>query len=381
VQSLTAPPRTAYSAAQITALLVAPDLEVDFGVERLSPTLALLEDISADVSGGTVRHDNLANTHGTIEGLTISRALAWGVDRLRPYMLLSSPSVGVSGVRFNQGVFIPTTSPDLTLGETPQSYTVTGFDQLVLLLDNVGDSYSVAAGVNVLVAVRAVLTAAGIVAPVLLDSSGSAKTLATVMTWVQSSSESATWLRICNELLAAIGYRGIWCDQDGAFCSSPYVLPADRPSEWRFDVGSLTVGMVAEARTVTSDVWGQPNRWRFVRNDLTTAPTEGAGRYTTDNTVTGPSSQAALGHIARAPVQYLDATSQADLVVQGNRIKAAAMATNEVVSAKVSPFPIAWHADRVTYADPALGVDREAQCRSWSLPLDGSDGDYVMESI
>ena len=80
-------------------------------------------------------------------------------------------------------------------------------------------------------------------------------------------------------------------------------------------------------------------------------------------------------------MQYLDATSQTDLVTQGNRIKAAAMSVPEIITAKVSPFPIAWHWDRVTYSDAALGTARQAQCRSWSLPLDGSDGDYILGSV
>jgi hypothetical protein len=378
MQPLTTAPRTGYTDAQVTALLVATDLEVDFGVELLDQDLTLVEDISADCSGWIVKRDNLANVHGTLENLTISRALAWGYDRVRPFQLLSSPSAGLDGVRWNEGVYLMTT-PDTALGETPQSWVVSGFDQLYLLQDCIGDSYSVAAGANVLAAVRAVFVAAGIVSPVLLDSSGSAKTLATAMVWVQDSSNAPTWIKVANELLAAIGYRGLWCDQDGAFRSGPYVQPENRPSEWTFAVGDLKVGMVAEDRKVTNDVWGVPNWMRFVRNQ-DTPPTEGAGRYTKTNPSTGPASIASVG-IRRAPPVYLDAVSQADLIVQGDRLFAAATRVTEVITTKVSPFPAAWHSDRVTYTDDALGLPRQAQCRSWSLPSDGSDGDYVLETV
>jgi len=379
MQPLTAPPRSAFTAAQVTALLVAPDLEVDFGVELLDASLALVEDISADVSDGTVHRDNLADVHGTVD-LTVSRELAWGRDRVRPYMLLSSATAGVTGCRFNLGVFLLTT-PDRPLDQIPITYSVTGYDQLHLLQGNIGDTYSVAAGANVLAAVNAVVTAAGITVPVLLDSTGAAKVLATARAWHQTSSGSPTWIGVVNNLLAAIGYRGIWCDQDGAFRSGPYVLPSVRQSEWDFAVGDLQVGIVAANRSVSADVWGVPNWWRFVRNDMTAAPVEGAGRYTTTNPSTGAASIASLGRTVRAPVQYLDATSQTDLVTQGNRIKAAAMSVPEIITAKVSPFPIAWHWDRVTYSDAALGTARQAQCRSWSLPLDGSDGDYILGSV
>jgi len=379
VQPLTAAPRDAFTTAQVTALLVAPDLEVDFGVELLSPSLALLEDISADVSGGAVKRDCLANVHGTVD-LTISRALAWGRDRIRPYMTLSSATAGVSGCLWNLGVYLLTT-PDTTLGESPQSYSVTGFDQLHLLQDNVGDSYTVAAGANVLAAVRAALAAAGVTAPILLDTAASAKTLASVMTWPQTSSESPTWMKVINDLLAAIGYRGIWCDWDGAFRSGPYVNPSDGAVEWTFAVGDLTLGIVAANRTVANDVWGAPNWWRFIMNGLTVAPVEGTGQYTTTNATTGPPSIASVGRTVHAPVVYLDAVDQASLVVQGDAIKAAAMRVTEVITASLSPFPAAWHFDVSTYSDAALGVDRKAQCRSWSLPLDGSDMAYTLESV
>ena len=378
MQPLTAPPRSAWTAAQVTALLVAPDLDVDFGVELLDASLALVEDISADVSGGTVHRDDLADVHGTVE-LTISRELAWGRDRVRPYMLLSSTTAAVTGCRFNLGVFLLTT-PDRPLDQLPFTYSVTGYDQLHLLQDNIGDSYSVAAGANVLAAVAAVLAAAGITAPILLDSTAAAKTLATARVWPQTSSYSPTWIQVINGLLKAIGYRGIWCDWNGAFRSGHYLPATARPSEWTFAVGDLQVGIVAANRNVSADVWGVPNWWRFIRNQDTT-PVEGSGRYTTENLSTGPSSQASVGRIVRAPVTYLDATSQADLVTQGDKVKAAAMSVPEIITARLSPFPIAWHFDRCTYSDAALGTDRQAQCRSWSLPLTGEDMDYVLESV
>jgi len=379
MQPLTAPPRSAWTAAQVTALLVAPDLDVDFGVELLDASLALVEDISADVSDGTVHRDNLADVHGTVD-LTISRELAWGRDRVRPYMLLSSATAGVTGCRFNLGAYLLTT-PERPLDQLPVTYSVTGYDQLHLLQDNIGDSYSVAAGTNVLAAITAVLTAAGITAPILLDSTASAKTLATARTWPQTSSDSPPWIRVVNNLLSLIGYRGIWCDQDGAFRSGPYVPATGRPSEWTFAVGDLQVGIVAANRSVAADVWGVPNWWRFIRNDMTAAPVEGAGRYTTSNHAAGAASYVSLGRTVRAPVTYLDATSQADLVTQGNKIKAAAMSVPEVITARLSPLPIAWHWDVSTYSDAALGADRRGLCRSWSLPLTGEDMDYVLASV
>jgi hypothetical protein len=379
VQPLTADPRTAYTPAQITSLLTAPDLAVDYGVELLTPALALVADISADVAGGTVRRDNLANVHGTVD-LTITRALAWGAARVRPYQLMSSATAGVSGVRFNLGVFLVTT-PSTPLAETPITYSITGFDQIYLLQAPINDSYFIASGSNVLTAVKAALTSAGIVAPVLLDSSASAAVLASDLVFPLTSSESPTWIVVVNKLLASITYWGIWVDQDGAFRSGPYLVPASRPSEWTLTVGSLTTGIVSSDRTVVNDLWSAPNRWVFIRNGLPSAPTAGAGSYTVDNVSVGLSSQTSVGRVVPAPAVFLDAVDQANLQAQGDAIVAAAKRTTEVITCKLSPFPIAGHFDILTYSDAALGADRKVQCRSWSLPLDGSDMDYLLETV
>jgi hypothetical protein len=358
------------------ALLTATDLFVDFGCELLDPSLNIVSDLSSDVSSIVVKRDNLANVHGTVE-LTISRVLAWGRDRIRPYMLLSSLSVGVSNVRWNLGIFLLNT-PETALAESPASFTVTGMDLLYLLQDNIGDSYSVGAGANVLTAVRVALTEAGITTSILLDSTAADKALVTPIVFPQS--ENPSWLGVVNALLAAINYRGIWADQDGALRSGPYVEPALRPSEYDLDVADLVSGVVAEDRRVSNDLWAAPNWFRYIQNGLTTAPTEGAGQYTHQNPSLGLSSQASVGRIVHAPVVYLDAVDQASLVAQGVKLATAAMRVTEVLTFNMSPLPCGWHADMWGYSDAALGDPRKLLCRSWALPLTGEDGSYVMET-
>jgi hypothetical protein len=387
VQILNAAPRDMYTVAQVSAMLVAPDLKVSYGFELLDASLNLVSNISKDVSGGIVHRGNYNDIHGTVD-LTISRVLAWGRDRIRPFMLMSSTSAGVTACRWNLGVYLPTTTPDLPLAESPVTYAVTGYDQLHLLQDNIGDSYAVAAGANVLTAVASALTAAGITAPVLLDTTAVASVLSTDLTLPLTSSDSPTWIQVVNRLLAAISYRAIWCDADGAFRSGPYVNPSDAPVEWVFKVGDLRTGIVANDRTVASDLWNKPNWWQFIANGLTVPPVElvpgvstNNGQYTVNNSSTGLSSQASVGRIVHAPVQFLDAVDDASLMAQGDAIVAADKRSTEVITAKLSPFPAAWHFDVVTYSDAVLGSDRKAQCHSWDLPLDGSDMDYILETI
>lgn len=378
MQPLTLSPRTEFTEDQVRALFVADDLEVDFGVDLLSPSLAFVEDISADVSSGTVHRDMAADIHGTLD-LTIAKELAWGKDRVRPWMVLSSISADVVDCRFNLGAYL-VTSPEKVLGESPQSFTVTGYDLLTLLQNPVSSSYVVIADTNVLTAVRAVLTAAGVTTPVLFDTASSSKVTASHRVWVQDESTSPTYIGVANDLLASIGYRGLWVDWDGRFRSGPYVLPSARPSEYMLDVGSLTTGIVGE-RSVVQDYWQTPNWFRVIRKDTPTRPTEGAGRYTMTNPSTGPSSFDAVGRNVKADVVYLDATSQGDLVTQGNRLFAAATRVAEVLTLKMSPLPCSFHSDRLTYSDPDLGVAREVIGRSFDLPLTGEDMSYVVESV
>ena len=222
MQALTAAPRGAFTAAQVTALLLAPAITVSAGLERLNASLVVQEDISDDLMGGQVERVMNATVHGTCK-LDISRALAWGLDLVRPYMTLTD---GKITARFNLGVFSLTT-PERAVAWTPETYACSGFDRLYLLHRPVGDSYAVTAGTGYLAAVRSAVTAAGL-SGVNLDGTAEAKTLPSDMTWPlvkstatttststgSSASSTATgattWLNIVNELLGAISYRGLW---------------------------------------------------------------------------------------------------------------------------------------------------------------------------
>jgi len=379
VQNLTAPPRASLSAAQVTALLVAPDLSVDFGVELLSPSLALLEDISADVSGGSVKRDMLANVHGTVD-LMISRALAWGRDRVRPYMLLSSATAGVTSARFNAGVYV-LTSPKRPIGETPTTYSVTGFDLLHLLQSSVGDTYVATAGTTYLTAISAVLTASGVGGVVLMDGTLGATVLPADRVWALTDSDPATWLRVVNDLLAEISYRGLWVDQDGAFRSEPYRDPSVRAVEWVFDVANQRTNIIGQPRTETADVWSAPNRWRFVRKAMTVKPVESAGIYTVTNQSSGSSCVDSVGRLVKAPTAYLDAADQASLVAQGDQTVASDKSSTRLIELTTGPFPIASHFDVAMLLDPDLGAPVKVQARSWSMYLSGADVQWVWEVV
>lgn len=378
MQLLSAPPRDGLTAAAVTNLLTADNITVASGCELLDASDVFVRDLSDDLVDGTIRRECEANVHGTCE-LQLSTTLAWGRDRVRPYMTITAPTAsGMVSARFNLGVYL-LTSPSRKLS-TDAVTTVSGYDKLHLLQALVGDSYTVAAGALYLDAVRVAIRAAGAGDLVLLDATAAQKTLPAAMSWPLSAQTQSTWLNIVNDLLAAIGYRGVWVDQDGFFRSEPYRPPQERPLEWRFNVDDARTTIVGEERTVTEDVWGVPNFWRFLRRDLEDSPTEGDGQYTVTNDNDGPTSLAALGR--RVPrVEFLDAADQASLQTQGDAIVATDRRVSTVLAINTGPLPIAGHFDVCAYSDGLAPTYARLQATRWTLPLSGADMDWTFTVV
>lgn len=371
MQSLTAAPRDALADAAVRSLLTAASIQVSAGLELLDSSNRLVEDISDDLVGGEVARNNYAAIHGTCT-LSLTRELAWGRDRVRPYMVLSD---GITEARFNLGVFVLTT-PDTRRGEELATYEAQGYDLLHLLQDGPGDTYVVTAGTTYLAAVQSVITASGIGATLRLDGSGQSTALLSDMVWCLTSS-GTSWLRIINDLLAAIGYRGLWANQDGELRSEPYQAPAVRPVEWSFDTADAATNLVGEDRTLAMDVWGAPNWWKFVRNGMATKPVDGDGIYFPAANASDPASTT-LGRLRRKVV-FLDAANHASLVAQGDKIVAEDRQVARRFELSVDPLPIAGHFDVVQFVD--AGSSDKCQVSSWSLPLDGSPGRWSLEAV
>lgn len=374
MQQLTAAPREALSSAQVLALLSGPDLTVQAGLERLSSSLVVLEDLSDHLADGQVERVMEGTIPGTCR-LLLSTELAWGTVLVKPYMILSS--AGVSA-RFNCGVYALTT-PRRVVGSTPELFEVAGFDRVYLLDRPVGDSYSVAAGTGVLAAVRTVFAAAGL-SGLQLDGSAEASTLPAAMSWpLLGQGGATTWLRIVNDLLNTVNYRGIYTDENGVYRSEPYATPAQRAVEYEFDADDEWT-IVGEQRTLVEDQWRTPNKWVFVQRNAPAAPVEGAGIYTVTNQADGPTSIAARGLVWAAVHEY-DAADHASLVGLGDRRVAADRRETGVLEVTTSVFPLAGHVDVFTYQDAELGGPRKVQARRWRYSLRGGDVEWLWETV
>jgi hypothetical protein len=366
-------PRTgaALTAAQVTALIRdSAAVQVSAGCELLDVGLNVLADLSDFLVGGSVGRDPYATLHGTAT-LSLAQELDWGTAILRPYLVLSD---GTVTARFNLGAYL-TSSPTTVAGSDPITHDITGYDILHWLNTPVGEAYVVAAGTGYLAAAEAILLAQGITA-YLIDQDRAASVLAAPRVWVLD--QRTTWLNVVNDLLAGVGYQGLWSDWDGRLRMTPYLLPSARASEWLYgtDVAS---SMLGPDRAVTRDFFNAPNRWVFYwsQDPSGAAPVDGAGLYTYVNQANGPTSVASRGRVITAAPQQLDVVDQTALVAAAQSKIDADLRLATTIDMPVAPNPLHWHFDRVTVDDPGVGPLAEVLVVKWSLPLDGGDGAQV----
>jgi hypothetical protein len=356
--------RDGLSADRVRQLLTAPVVEVDFGADLLDASDRFVEDISADLQDAKVSRSMYADVHGTCE-LTLMRELDWGVDRVRLWQTVSD---GKETVKFHLGVFLPNV-PEHKAGQDPRPREVSGMDKMWLLQREIGDTYVVPTGVSYLDAIRGVLTDAGVDGDVYLDGTRQDTLVDRPAVWLLTD-QPATWLRPINDLLAMIGYRGMWVSPEGRFRSQPYKPPTESPSEWLFDLGDLATNIVGEDRELTGDVWDAPNWWRFVRRQES-EPTVGDGIYQVDM----------IGDdLPRRRVVFLDAADQASLVSQGEALVSEDVRNVRLLKVDTGPLPAAGHFDVVDVRDADLVVGK-CQARRWSLELATGRMEWEMEVL
>lgn len=380
MQILTAPPRDTLTAQQVAGILSARALKVQGGCDRLNFNLQWQEDVSKHLIAGSVGRTMYAVVHGTCT-LSFDKDYAWGLDLFRPYMILSDANNPASYARFDMGVFsLATPKQD----GASNARVCTGYDRLYFLNRSIGDTYVVAAGTDYLAAMRQVVVDAGLVG-VVLDGTATGKTLPKDMVWplippAEGAAQDTTYLQVFNDLAAAIGYRGCWCDEQGQFRSEPYVAPSARNSEYTFDA-TVTRTLVGRKRTMANDIWAAPNRWVFIQQNRATTPTiANGGIYVVTNQSSGAASIDSR-QLTWTKTTRLNAADSAALAVQGDQIVAADKAVVTAYAVTTGPFPPAGHFDVFLYTDPTLFAgSRKVVATKWEQNLSGSDVDWTWES-
>jgi hypothetical protein len=227
----------------------------------------------------------------------------------------------------------------------------------------------------------------------LIDGAAADSTLPVSRTWPlvadnqadpDQTSSPVTWLRVVNDLLRAINYRAVWCDEGGRFRCQAYAEPAQRASEFDLTADDVLRTIVGEDRTVVADVWDTPNRWVAIASNPPegVTPSEANGLVQVRQNLTdGPTSQAQRTPAVWSKTFSYEAASAAALSGLIDRRVANDRRMTRTVQMTTGPLPIAGHADIVTLTDSAAVVFGKAQATSWSLPLDGSDMQWSFELI
>lgn len=365
-------PRDGFTEQQIVSLLQDTEaLTVTAGLELVDLGLNVLEDISGDLAGGSVSRNSFADLHATCS-LQVTRELDWGAALVRPYLTISD---GTISPRFYLGVFHVNT-PSHSSRESPPTFDVQGYDVLLRLRDPVGDAWSIAAGDAYLAKVEEILRSLGYTQFV-IGQEAAGKVAPGPRAW--PFTDRVTWLTVVNDLLASVGYAGIWSDWNGRLRAEPYVLPAAREVEWVYTDDAATTLLAAE-RTVTRDFFDAPNRWVIYRGNGIDgeAPAEGNGVVTWVNQAVGDTSVQARGGRVITRVEQVDAADQAALYAQAMQMIQADMDVPVTFEQPTAVNPLHWHLDRLLVQDATTIAD--VQCTAWSLPLPGGSstpGDMV----
>jgi len=367
VQNILETPREALVEADVVALIQdSASLTVAGGLELLDMDLNVTKDLTDDLQGGTVTRSAFADLHGSLS-IRLSTELEWGQAIVRPYMILSDPSVSA---RFNLGAYF-TSTPKKTVGFYPGTFDVIGFDIIQALKDTVGEVYAVDAGTSYLVTIEAILLDRGFT-KYIIDQTAAASVLPTAKVWALD--ENITWLTVVNDLIAAIGYQGIWSDWNGYLRVQQYISPAQRSAEWFYTADEHSA-MLGNDRSIITDYYDAPNRWVAVRSNNVdeVAPEEGNGIFTFVNQSVGPTSVDARGGRSITRYLNLDVVDHAALVSTAQVSIDADLRLSTKYEVTTSPNPLHWHFDRMLVNDPDLGEFLEVMGTQWTLPLNGED--------
>lgn len=361
------PVRSHLSLAQIEWLVQgSPSVTVGHGAEVTDLAQEEVTDLGEFFAGGTVERAAYATLHGTAN-FAVSTPLEWGWAVIKPYMTLSD---GLITARFNLGAYF-TNTPKRPTRERPPTYDVVGYDLLYALDTIVGDAYGVPKGALVLEEVEKILTARGYTRYI-IDQDRASSVVPDNRTWALDS--AIHWIHIVNDLLAMVGYQGVWSDWNGYLRCEQYERPINRPHEWYLPADTYE-SILGDDAEIEYDFHGAYNRWIGVRgnNPEDAAPIEGNGLYTYTNDSQGPTSVDERRGLVITRMETLDVSSHADLVTQVLRMADQDMAVPTSITSSTGPLPLAWHFDRYLIDDADIGPRTDVLGTQWSLPLDGSD--------
>ncbi|WJZ27826.1 tail protein [Arthrobacter phage 1191A] len=260
---------------------------------------------------------------GTIEYL--GAPIDWNLHRVQPWYRAEA---GGEVVEWPLGVFLVAT-PSTQFYDGGKTVSLEMYDKTKILEDDlISSSYQVKKGVNVLSAVRAVLSLAGQTRTAFEEST---QTLSTAMVWPAGTSR----LRIINDLLESANYFSIWVDGDGVFRTSQYLSPADRGMSWAFVDDSKSI--YSPDFTHDFDTFDVPNR--VIVTGQSDGDTPAPVAVSEDNSG-GPFSIPTRGRVISRYEEGQEASDQTTLQGIADRLLQTGQQVGSTYSIKHAPIPL-----------------------------------------
>lgn len=323
-----------------------------FRVELLTRSESSLGDLDG-VTGGELKWNANATlpAGGSIDLTQTAQEINFSSDRVRVWW-----SVPSAGEEWPLGIYVMA-APVQRYGAESLTRSVTLIDKLTVVADDrLTETLQIPAGANV---VSEAVTQIQLTGESRIAWTESTKVLANAMTWAPGESR----LQVVNDLLAAAGYWSLWTDRQGQFRVEPYSTPSDRPVVWEFREGETAIH--------TPDWEYELALWDATNTVVLVSQADDAGVVWTatavDDNPASPTSTVSMGRTLNPIVQEnVEATSQADLQAQANRI----LIDNSNVVGRLSVAHAAvpvWYREGVQFI--SQGVDTKATITQMSLRL------------
>ena len=186
------------------------------------------------------------------------------------------------------------------------------------------------------------------------------KVIKTALEWPIGTS----YLRIVNDLLAALNYTPIWTDENGYYISSPYRSPQEAPIDFSYIADELSV--IYNGMTEELDLFNVPNRWLMVLNDPEREPL--SSTYENDNPES-PTSHQARG---RWIVDFREVTDIADQEALDSYTQRIAFEASQVygkVAFETATMPFHAYSNVIYLENEALGLSGKFSETDWTMRL------------
>lgn len=176
-------------------------------------------------------------------------------DRVRPYMLLDTPT-GV--LEFPLGVFL-LASPTKIAKKGLLRQSVDGYDKTIILADDKFTTrYTIPSGTNYVVAIKQILATAGIPDA---EITATTKTTQTAIDFEIGTSKLAA----VNKLLHDINYNDIYVDAEGVFRAEIYQAPEERTIDAYYMCNKKSI--ICDGAELIQDMFAAPNKFvRYIEN-------------------------------------------------------------------------------------------------------------------